>query len=497
MTTSLPKMTKKIIIIGSGFSSISAATYLADFGCDVTILEKNSSFGGRARNFKAKGFTFDMGPSWYWMPDVFEKYFNDFDKSVSDYYNLKKLDPAYRVYFGKNDFIEIEDNLEKISKTFENVEKGASKKLIKFMTEAKSNYSVAMEKVVYKPGKSIFELVTPGTIKRLRYFTTNIKSEVSRYFKNNKLRQIMEFPVLFLGAKPENTPAFYNIMNHADLGLGTWFPERGGIHKVVESMISLAKEKGVTFKSNHNVDEILVNDERIKGVISNGIEFHSDIVISGADYHHTETLIPNNLKNYNDSFWDKKVFAPSSLLFYIGLDRKINNLTHHNLFFDVDFNRHASEIYDEPKWPESPLFYLNFPSLSDKSMAPDGCENCFILIPIAPDLEDNEEIRGKYLNLVLKRIEDISGEKIVDNIIYQKSFCVKDFISDYNSYKGNAYGLANTLFQTSIFKPKMKSKRIKGLYFTGQLTVPGPGVPPSLISGKIVSNEIIKDFPNQ
>ena len=497
MTTSLPKMTKKIIIIGSGFSSISAATYLADNGYDVTILEKNSSFGGRARNFKAEGFTFDMGPSWYWMPDVFEKYFNDFDKSVSDYYNLKKLDPAYRVYFGKNDFIEIEDNLEKISKTFEKVEKGSSKKLIKFMTEAKNNYSVAMEKVVYKPGKSIFELVTPGTIKRLRYFTTNIKSEVSRYFKNNKLRQIMEFPVLFLGAKPEKTPAFYNIMNHADLGLGTWFPEKGGMHKVVESMIKLAKEKGVKFKSDQNVDEIIVRNRIIKGVISNGVEFHSDIVISGADYHHTETLIPNNLKNYNELFWGKKVFAPSSLLFYIGLDRKINNLTHHNLFFDVDFNKHASEIYDDPKWPESPLFYLNFPSLSDKRMAPDGCENCFILIPIAPDLEDTEEIRRKYLNIVLKRIEDISGEKIVDNIIYQKSFCVKDFISDYNSYKGNAYGLANTLFQTSIFKPKMKSKRIKGLYFTGQLTVPGPGVPPSLISGKIVSSEVIKDYPNQ
>ena len=202
MTTSPLKMTKKILIIGSGFSSISAATYLADKGYDVTVFEKNSSFGGRARKFEANGFTFDMGPSWYWMPDVFEKYFNDFGKSVSDFYNLKKLDPAYRVYFGKNDYIEIEDSLEKISETFEKIEKGASKNLLKFMAEAKINYSVAMEKVVYKPGKSILELVTPGTIRRLRYFTTNIKSEVSRYFKNKKLRQLMEFPVLFLGAKP-------------------------------------------------------------------------------------------------------------------------------------------------------------------------------------------------------------------------------------------------------------------------------------------------------
>ena len=490
-------MTKKIIIIGSGFSSISAATYLADKGYDVTILEKNTSYGGRARKFKANGFTFDMGPSWYWMPDVFEKYFNDFNKRVEDYYSLKKLDPAYRVYFGKNDFIDIGDSLEKISQTFEKHEKGSSKQLMKFMAEAKKNYSIAMEKVVYKPGESILELITLGTIRRLRYFATNIKSEVAKYFKNNKLKQILEFPALFLGAKPENTPAFYNIMNHADFGLGTWFPEKGGMHRVVESMIELALEKGVNFKSDHQVDEILVENKKVKGVISNGNTFLCDIIISGADYNHTEKLIPGHLKNYSDSYWDRKTFAPSSLLFYIGLDKKIEKLNHHNLFFDGDFSNHASEIYDNPKWPESPLFYLNFPSLTDKSMAPEGHENCFILIPIAPDLKDEENIRDKYLQIVLKRIEEVAGEKISDHIIYKKSFCVEDFINDYNSYKGNAYGLANTLFQTSIFKPKIKSKKIKGLYFTGQLTVPGPGVPPSLISGKIVSSIVIKDFPNQ
>ena len=473
-------MKQKVIVIGSGFSSISAATYLADKGYNVTILEKNKSFGGRARKFKAEGFTFDMGPSWYWMPDVFEKYFNDFNKKVDDYYTLKKLDPAYRVYFAKNDFIEIGDNLEKISHTFEKHEKGSSKKLMKFMAEAKKNYSIAMEKVVYKPGESILELITLETIRRLRYFATNIKSEVAKYFKNNKLRQILEFPALFLGAKPENTPAFYNIMNHADFGLGTWFPEKGGMHRVVESMIELALEKGVKFESDHQVDKILVDNKKVKGVVANGNTFLCDIIISGADYNHTEKLIPNHLKNYSDSYWEK-----------------IEKMSHHNLFFDGNFSEHASEIYDNPKWPESPLFYLNFPSLSDQSMAPKDCENCFILIPIAPDLKDEENIRNKYLQIVLKRIEEIAGEKISNHIIYKKSFCVKDFMKDYNSYKGNAYGLANTLFQTSIFKPKIKSKKIKGLYFTGQLTVPGPGVPPSLISGKIVSSIVVKDFPNR
>ena len=495
MTTSPLKMTKKILIIGSGFSSISAATYLADKGYDVTVFEKNSSFGGRARKFEANGFTFDMGPSWYWMPDVFEKYFNDFNKKVSEYYNIKKLDPAYTVYFGSNDSIEIKGDIDSICKTFDEHEKGASKSLKKFMSQANKNYSIAMDKIVYKPGISIFELITFQTITRIRYFLTNIKSEVAKYFKNKKLRQILEFPVLFLGAKPENTPAFYNIMNHADFGLGTWFPEKGGMYRVIESMIELAIEKKVKFKSNHNVDKLVVDANKIKGVESNGQFFSFDIIISGADYNHTETLLPKELRNYSESFWSKQVFAPSSLLFYLGLDKKVKKLNHHNLFFDVDFNKHASEIYDNPKWPESPLFYVNFPSITDSDMAPSGHENCFILIPIAPGLEDNDQIREKYFKIVIDRIEKISGEKILDHIVYKKSFCVKDFIGDYNSYRGNAYGLANTLFQTSIFKPKIKSKKVKGLYFTGQLTVPGPGVPPSLISGKIVSDIVMQDFP--
>ena len=490
-------MIKKILIIGSGFSSISAATYLADKGYQVSIFEKNSTYGGRARNFKAKGFSFDMGPSWYWMPDVFEKYFNDFNKTVSNYYTLKKLDPAYKVFFGTNDDIEIKGDINEIAKTFENLEKGSSKKLFSFMSEAKKNYSIAMDKIVYKPGISILELITFQTLKRIRYFITDIKSEIAKKFKHKKIRQILEFPVLFLGAKPEKTPAFYNIMNHADFGLGTWFPDKGGMYKIVESMIELAKEKGVQFYSSRAVEEILIEKNSVIGVKCDGEIYDFDIIISGADYNHTETLIAKKYRGYSEKFWNKKIFAPSSLLFYLGINKKVKNFDHHNLFFDVDFNKHASEIYDYPKWPESPLFYLNFPSKTDSTMAPEGCENCFILMPIAPGLNDNQDLREKYFNIIIDRIEKVSGEKIRNNIVYKKSYCIKDFIDDYNSYKGNAYGLANTLLQTSIFKPKMKSKKVKGLFFTGQLTVPGPGVPPSLISGKIVSDLVMKDFPNQ
>ena len=489
-------MSKKIIVIGSGFSSLSAATYLSKYGYQVTILEKNQDFGGRARQLKSNGFIFDLGPSFYWMPDVFEKYFGDFGKKVKDYYQLIRLDPAYKIFFEKNKTVSIPGSFEKILSTFENIEKGSSSKLKKFMNEAEINYSIAMNGIVFKPGFSIFELITFQTVRRVKYFMTTIKSEVSKFFNNKKLKQILEFPVLFLGAKPENTPAFYNIMNYADFKLGTWYP-KDGMYSVVKGMVRLAEENGVKLKSNQNVEAIIEENNKIKGVISNGKNIYCDIVVSGADYHHTESLLNSHQRNYSESYWDKKVFAPSALLFYIGLNKKVRNLEHHNLFFDVNFDEHASAIYNNKKWPDAPQFYVTVSSITDLKSAPENCDSFVILIPIAPGLEDNEAIRESYLGKVLTRIEEHSENKIKDSIIYKKSYCINDFKSDYNSYKGNAYGLANTLFQTAIFKPKLRSKKIKGLYFTGQLTVPGPGVPPALISGKIVAKTVMQDFPNQ
>ena len=489
-------MSKKIIVIGSGFSSLSAATYLSKYGYQVTILEKNQDFGGRARQLKSNGFIFDLGPSFYWMPDVFEKYFGDFGKKVKDYYQLIRLDPAYKIFFEKNKTVSIPGSFEKILSTFENIEKGSSSKLKKFMNEAEINYSIAMNGIVFKPGFSIFELITFQTVRRVKYFMTTIKSEVSKFFNNKKLKQILEFPVLFLGAKPENTPAFYNIMNYADFKLGTWYP-KDGMYSVVKGMVRLAEENGVKLKSNQNVEAIIEENNKIKGVISNGKNIYCDIVVSGADYHHTESLLNSHQRNYSESYWDKKVFAPSALLFYIGLNKKVRNLEHHNLFFDVNFDEHASAIYNNKKWPDAPQFYVTVSSITDLKSAPENCDSFVILIPIASGLEDNEAIRESYLEKVLTRIEEHSENKIKDSIIYKKSYCINDFKSDYNSYKGNAYGLANTLFQTAIFKPKLRSKKIKGLYFTGQLTVPGPGVPPALISGKIVSKTVMQDFPSQ
>ncbi len=486
-------MDTKITIIGSGFSSLAASCYLSKMGYEVTILEKNNTIGGRARVLKKDGFKFDIGPTWYWMPDVFERFFNDFDKKPSDYYSLNKLNPAYKVVFDTNDSIIIPDNLSQIYTIFEKEEKGSSKYLKEFLTSAKSNYDVAIKDLVYRPGNSITELITPVTIKRVNQFFSSISYSIRKKIKSQKLIQILEFPVLFLGAKPSNTPAFYNFMNYADFGLGTWHPE-GGMYEVIKAMSSLAISLGVNIKTNCNVSEIIVVDSIAKGVVVNGVKINSDIVLSGADYHHTETLIDKKYRQYSEKYWSKKTFAPSSLLFYVGFDKKLNNVNHHTLFFDTSFETHAKDIYDNPKWPDKPLFYGSFPSMTDASSAPKDKEAGIFLIPIAPGIEDTPEIREKYFNQIIDRFEKLTKQKVKDHILFKESYCVKDFIKDYNSYKGNAYGLANTLTQTAFLRPKIKSKKVKNLFFTGQLTVPGPGVPPSLISGKIAADLIDKEY---
>ena len=485
-------MKKNIAIIGSGFSSLSAACYLAKAGHNVTIYEKNDALGGRARQFKAEGFTFDMGPSWYWMPDVFDKFFNDFGKKVSDYFTLTKLSPAYRVYFGKDDFIDIEDTPEKICKKFESIEKGSGEKLKKYLKIAKENYEIGVTDMLYKmPGNSPLELVSKKTIKRVRFFLSNIRKDVRRDFKNPKLRSILEFPVLFLGAKASNTPAFYNFMNYADFGIGTFQPPNG-FHDLVNAMVDLGKSLGVKYKVNHELSKINVSNKKVENIVINGKSTDCDLILSGADYHHTESLLPVKSRQYNNRYWKSRVFAPSSLLFYVGFNKKLKNVQHHNLIFDTDFNKHAEEIYDSPKWPTDPLFYANFTSKTNSKTAPEGSENAFFLIPIAIDLIDNEETRDKYFEKIIKKMELYTGQDLKDSITYKRSFCVNDFKNEYNSYGGNAYGLANTLFQTAFLRPNIKSKLVQNLYFCGQLTVPGPGVPPAVVSGELVANLINK-----
>ncbi len=492
-------MKKKVIVIGSGFAGLASAASLAKMDYDVTILEKNECPGGRARQFKAKGYTFDMGPSWYWMPEVFENFFNKFGKSTSDYYDLERLDPSYRVFFSKESIVDVPAGKEALHQFFENIEKGSSSKLEQFLNEAKYKYEVGMNEFVFKPGHSIMEFADLRVMKslfKLQMFQSMSK-HVRSLFKNEQLIQLLEFPVLFLGATPWKTPAMYSLMNYADLVLGTWYP-KGGMFKIVEGMVSLAEELGVKIKTNEEVKQIVVPNGHVSEVITAKQTYIADIVVAAADYHHVEQqLLDSQKRTYTESYWDKRTMAPSSLLFYMGLNKKLNNLDHHNLFFDEDFKTHAVDIYENPKWPEKPLFYLCCPSKTDPTVAPDNCENIFVLIPLAPDLEDNEMLREKYFNIVMERLEQLTEQSVRDSIVYKKSFAISDFKKDYNAFKGNAYGLANTITQTAFMKPKMRSKKINNLFYTGQLTTPGPGVPPSIISGQVVANEILKTFkPN-
>lgn len=486
-------MKSTISIIGSGFSSLSAACYMAKYGYDVHVYEKNSQLGGRARQLIKDGFKFDMGPTWYWMPDVFDKFFSDFDKVSEEYYPLEKLGPAYRIYFGEKDFVDISDKLEDIIKTFESYEPGAAKELKKFIEKAKSNYNIAIKDLVYKPGLSPMELVNFKTMQELKQFVLTISDYVRSHFKDERLRQILEFPVLFLGAKPTNTPLFYSFMNYADFGLGTWYPE-GGMKSVVDGFVKLAQDLGVTFHLNSPIAKINVDaNDKVESIEVNGENVKVERLISGADYAHSETLLAPKYRAYSEAYWEKKTMAPSSLLFYVGFDKKLENILHHTLFFDGSFEEHAKEIYDTPSWPKNPLFYASFPSVTDDTVAPEGKEAATFLIPLAPDLEDTPELREQYFNIILGRLEKLTHQSLKEDIIFKESYCVQDFKDDYNSYKGNAYGMANTLFQTAFLRPKLKSKKVKNLFFTGQLTVPGPGVPPAIISGKLVSDLIVKE----
>lgn len=486
-------MEKEVIVVGAGFAGLSAATTLADLGHKVRIIEKNNQAGGRARTFSEQGFLFDMGPSWYWMPDVFEDYFSRFGKSVSDYYELKRLDPSYRVYFpdGPSD---IPADFDALKALFESIEPGSAHQLELFMEEAGLKYDIGMSKFVFKPSHNVMEFAEWQTFKdatKLHLFTS-FSSYARKHFKHPKLIQLLEFPVLFLGAKPQNTPALYSLMNYADSKLGTWYP-MGGMHKIVEGMVRLAEEKGVVIEYNNAVKSVSIEGKQMTSVTTEKGERPCAAVINAADYHHFEQeVLPQTHRTYTEKYWDKRTMSPSSLLFYLAVDKKVDGLLHHNLFFDEDFGAHATEIYDTLKWPEKPLFYACVPSKTDASVAPEGKENIFLLIPVAPGLQDDEATRERYFDMLMERIEKYTGEDLRPHILYKRSYAHADFQADYNAYKGNAYGLANTLRQTAFLKPKLRSNKVSNLYFAGQLTTPGPGVPPSLISGQVAADEVNK-----
>ena len=487
---------KSVIVIGSGFAGLSAASFLAREGYDVTVLEKNDQLGGRARVWETEGFSFDMGPSWYWMPDVFERYFGEFGKNISDLYDLVRLDPSYRVVFGQDDHEDQMASMEELEAMFDRLDPGSGLRLRKFLKQAQYKYDVGIKDLVFRPGRSLFEFMDFRIAKGLFQLDMlkDIRKHVAEVSAHPKLKSILEFPVLFLGALPQNTPALYSLMNYADMSLGTWYP-MGGMNKIIQGMITVAKEQGVRFRTSAEVSGFKYHNGSIVSVLTKTGSFTADIVVGAADYHHIDQHISSpEYREYTPKYWDNRKMAPSSLLFYLGIKGEVPNVLHHNLFFDHELDQHAHEIYTDPQWPTKPLFYASAPTKTDRSVAPEGCENMFLLMPTAPGMEgDTEEVREKYYQLMMDRLEAFTGSSIRDRVVVKRSFAHADFVSNYHSFKGNAYGLANTLDQTALLKPRLKSKKVSNLYFAGQLTTPGPGVPPSLISGEVVSKEIAKD----
>jgi len=491
----MPK--NRVVVIGSGFAGLSAATNLAHEGYQVTLLEKNAQFGGRARVMESEGYRFDMGPSWYWMPDVFEAYFARFGKKVSDYYHLHRLDPGYTVFFGKGDSLTVPARMEEIEQMFERIEPGAAGKLRSFMKQAGEKYRIGMRDLVYKPNRSVLEYASVsllGNMLKMDVFQS-MRSHVHAHFKETRLRKLMEFPVLFLGATPQNTPALYSLMNYADLSLGTWYP-MGGMGEIVKAFVALAREMGVELVADAEVLSIDCTGREARRVHTAGATYEADVVVAAGDYHHIEQqVLPATHRQYSPAYWKSRTMAPSSLLFYMGLRQPLPGLTHHSLFFDEEFDRHAQQIYTRPSWPDKPLFYTSLSSKTDPTVAPQGKENLVILVPLAVDLPDPEEARERCYHQVMDRFEHIVGTDIRNLVEVRHSYAHSEFRRDYHAFGGNAYGLANTLTQTAIFKPSMRHRKLANLYFTGQLTIPGPGVPPTIISGQVVTGEIRRDWP--
>ncbi|PIF46663.1 phytoene desaturase [Chryseobacterium sp. 52] len=488
-------MRKKIAVIGSGFSGLSAAAYASKYGYEVHIFEKNNTQGGRARHFKTEnGYTFDMGPSWYWMPDIIESFFEDFGKKQSDFFQLVPLDPQFEMVFSDST-MNIPHDYREMRDLFEKTERGAGEKLDEFMQDARYKYEVGMKDFVTKPCHSWLEFVSPKIAKSALKLDllTNFQKFVRKYFKDPKLITLMEFPVIFLGAAPKDIPALYSLMNYGGYKLGTWYP-MGGFSKLIDAMADIVAEQGAEFHFDAQVEKIIIENKKASSLLVNGQEIKFDVIIASSDYHHTETqLLPEEYRNYKESYWETRTFAPSCLIFYLGFKEKIPHLKHHTLFFENDLELHTNEIYENKKWPTKPLFYACCPSKTDPDVAPKDSENVFLLMPVAVGIKDSELEREKYFHEMISRLEKHTGtENLLSKIDYKRSYCIKDFKKDYNAYQGNAYGLANTLSQTAVLKPSLRNKKIKNLFYTGQLTVPGPGVPPSIISGKIAAIEATK-----
>lgn len=486
-------MSKKVVVIGAGFGGLSAASMLTKQGYEVHVYEKNSNPGGRTNVYHADGFKFDMGPSWYLMPDAFETFFKQFDKSPSDYYQLIKLDPAYKVYFSDNESILVKPDIDYMADEFEKLEKGAGVKFKKHMHKMKKKYELAVPRFLLKDYSNPTELLDMEIFKHALSLelTNSYHNSIAKSFKSPKIQKILEFMAVFLGGSPYKLPGLYNLINWADFGLNVYYPQ-GGFFEVSKGLEKLAKELGVMLHYNKPVSEIVVENGKTKGIVAGGEMIEADLVVANADYQFVEEkLLKEEFRQYASSYWEKADMSPSGVCIFLGLNKTIPNLTHHTMVFSEGWENHFESI-EKGKMPDSPQYYISTPSKTDESVAPEGKENIFILVPISPYLTDNEENREKIFDYVMEDIKKKIGVDIRKHILHKRIFAQNDFINEYNAYKGNAFGLGHTLKHSITFRPPNKHKKVKGLYFVGQYTNPGTGTPLVLLSGILVSQLVQK-----
>ena len=479
-----------IVIVGSGFGGLSAACYLADAGADVTVLEKNEQLGGRASRLEADGFRFDMGPSWYLMPDVFERFFGHFDRSAEDYYSLTHLNPHYRIFFKDGDRVDLVPDIDTNRELFASYEPGAGEALDRYLEKAERNYEVGMEHFVYEDRPNLRDYLDLDVARQARGLTLlgSMQDHVERYFEHPKLQQIMQYTLVFLGGAPNNTPALYNLMSHVDFNMGVYYPE-GGLGAVVDAMVELGEELGVEYETGQPVSKIAGRRGGFAVRTETGDVYLADLVVSNADYAHTEQeLLSPEKRQYDADYWESRTYAPSAFLLYLGVEGDVEPLEHHTLVLPTDWNTHFEAIFEEPRWPDDPAYYLCVPSKTDDDVAPPGHSNLFALVPIAPGLDDTPALREEYRDLVLDDVAANTGVELHDRIVFEERFCVRDFADRYNSVKGTALGMAHTLTQTALFRPPHVSSAVDGLYFTGSYTTPGIGVPMCLISGQLTAD---------
>ena len=488
--------TPDVTVIGAGFSGLSAACYLADAGANVTVVDRHPQAGGRARTWEKDGFRFDMGPSWYWMPDIFARFFEAFGHRVSDHYDLRRLDPSYRVVWERGEPWDVPAGLDALRRFFGDKEPGAEQGFDGFLAETKYIYETATQDYLLRPSLSLFEFFDARLVVELYKLRMlrSMHSYAQGFFRDPRLVQLVEWPVLFLGASAKDTRAMYALMSYADMALGTWYP-MGGMHRIIEGMVSVAEERGVRFRLGEPVREITLAGRKTTGVRTDAGAIRSDAVVATADYHHVEReLLPKRARQIPERAWKRKTMSPSSLLFYLGVKGSLEGIPHHTLFFDEDLDRHMDAVYQHPRWPARPLFYACAPSRTDPSLAPAGHETLFLLVPLAPGLQDDEAARERTYHVCMERLEKHLGRPLREQVVLKRSYAMRDFEADYAAFQGNAYGMANTLRQTGPLKPPLRSRKADGLYFAGQLTVPGPGMPPSLISGELSAKVLLGDL---